>query len=170
MLLELKIVISGSNGRFLENFVFIIISQCFHIARIKMYCMTLFLQPHSCPISRKYCADLCFKSLTLFEWKYLKTLISPLFSIPSRSNPYFQDTINMLCYKFFIFQTHSSTSCLHLSTALPTRGFYEAPFPSVPDEAQLPHNSSITDLTILQQQNNSRFSIESCLLKLPICF
>lgn len=87
ILLELKTVLSGSNVRFLENFVFIIISQCFHIARIKMYCMTLFLQLHSCPISRKYCTDLSFKSLTLFEWKYLKTLTSSLFSIPSKCNP-----------------------------------------------------------------------------------
>lgn len=86
ILLELKKVLSAGNDKFFENFVFTI-SQYFHTARIKMYCMPLFLQLNFCPISRKYCADLSFKSLTLLEWKYLKALTSPLLFHPGITLP-----------------------------------------------------------------------------------
>lgn len=146
ILLELKIVLNGGNSQFLEDFSFIITSQHFHPTRIKMYSVRLFLKLHTCSISKKYCADLVFKALTLLELKYFKALASPIFSFPSRSNSSFLiSKITCIAYVFSIFQAQLSPSCLHLSTALPTRGMllHEDPSSSLPDETKAPHNSSI---------------------------
>lgn len=121
-LLELKIVLSADDDKCFENFAFTI-SQYFHRARIKMYCMPLFLQLHFCPISIKYRADLSFKSLTLLEWKYLNALTS--FLLLSRYNYSFLiSKTPLICFAMSsLYSKHSPLQVAYISSpSCQTRG------------------------------------------------